>query len=161
LSDSLQHWRKANINGVACLVPCDEETEAWLKRRKTDSVVAMNPDHVRNAERSAIYWVVCSLVAENHEELRDREAVSDTLKTLAGLVHVWSLTLPDGEKCFLKKPRSISFAKMREDEFEFFIEKAFGLIESHLLPGVDIEELRKEAYIRSGADVSRAPKGPS
>lgn len=114
----------------------------------------MKPEHVRNAERSALYWVTCSIVAENHAELVDRVQVSDTIKQLAGLVNVWSVTLPSGEKCFWSKPRSIAFQKMREAEFSDFLEKAFRIIETELLPGVSVESLRKEAFLRSGCEAA-------
>ncbi len=155
MSEAPQHWRAAIVNGVRCLVPTDEATEAWLKRRKVGEAVAMKPDHIRNAERSALYWATCATVAENHAELTDRVQVSDTLKQLAGLVNVWSVTLPDGEKCFWAKPRSIAFQKMTEEEFVPFMEKSFRLIESHLWPGVDVDELRKEAFLRSGVSNGR------
>lgn len=55
---ALLHFRKANVNGVSALVPTDEESEAWLKRIKIGAAVAMSAEQVRNAERSALYWVM-------------------------------------------------------------------------------------------------------
>lgn len=150
MSDAPQHWRKAVVSGVACLVPSDEGTDAWLKRRKIGAAVAMNPDHVRNAERSALYWVICSIVADTHSELTTREEVSDAIKLLSGHVHISTVTMPDGERVFLRRPRSIAFAKMEEPEFESYLERALRVIETQLLPGCDIEELRKDAYLRAG-----------
>ena len=150
MSDAPQHWRKAIVSGVACLVPTDEASETWLKRRKIGEAVAMQPDHVRNAARSALYWTVCAIVAETHPQLKSREEVSDTLKLLAGLVQVWTVELASGEKCFLRKPKSISFASMSEDEFEAYMQSAFDLIERDLLPGCDLDELRRDSLLRSG-----------
>jgi hypothetical protein len=155
MADAPQNWRVANVNGVKCIVPTDDETTAWLQKRKLGSVVSMRVDQVRNAERNALYWCVCTLIAENHPTISDREQASDTLKLLTGLVHVWSVTLPDGEVVYMRRPRSISFAQMPEDEFERFMSAAFACVETSLLPGVDLEELRKEAYLRAGADVSK------
>jgi hypothetical protein len=39
---------------------------------------------------------------------------------------------------------------MDETEFQAYFERALMVIETELLPGVDIIELSKEAYLRSG-----------
>lgn len=145
-----QFWTKTVVNGVNCLVPADDATADWLKKRKIGADVALEVEGVRNIKQLKLYWVVCALVAENHEELEDRVAVSDTLKLLSGLVHVWEITLPSGERCFLRKARSVAIAAMKEDEFEAYMNRAFETIETALLPGVDIEAMRKEAYLRAG-----------
>lgn len=155
MSRAPQYWHKANVNGVACLVPGDEETEAWLKRRKFGDAVAMNPDHVRNAKQSKYYWVVCGIVAENHAELKDKDSVSDALQNLAGDVDVIMFTLPGGERIFQSRLRSLAFQSMKDEHFEAYMTRAFEIIESELLPGIDLEELRMEAVIRSGFNVSR------
>lgn len=149
-----QHWKKTVINGIPCLVPAEEWTDEWLSKVKVGTTIALSIGHIRNAARSALYWVVCGLVAKNHPELNHREKVSDTLKQLAGLVSVWSVTLPGGEKVYWAKPKSIAFANMTEDRFQEFMESAFRLIETELWPGVDLEALRQEANARAGADVS-------
>lgn len=154
MSRAPQYWHKANVNGVACLVPGDEETEAWLKRRKFGDAVALNPDHVRNAKQSKYYWCVMGIVAENHAELKDKDSASDAIQHLAGDVDVIRYTLQSGERIFQARPRSLSFQSMKDEHFEAYMQKAFEIIEAELLPGIDLEELRKEAVIRSGFNVS-------
>jgi hypothetical protein len=146
------HFRRQGF----VLVPADDETSEWIAKRKQGEAVAMSAEQVRNAERSALYWVLCSLVAKNHATLKTREQVSDTLKLLCGLVETWSVTLETGERCFWAKPRSISFASMSEGEFEKYFEASLDMIAEQLLPGVDVEELRKEAYLAAGSISSSA-----
>lgn len=145
-----QHWRKAIIDGKPCLVPADDVTREWLQGRAAGAGVALTVDHVRNAERSALYWVLCGIVAENSAEKMDREAASDTIKIMTGHVRAWSATIEGGSRAFFKAPRSISFASMKEDAFEVFFDRALEVIATELLPGVDVEELRREAYLNAG-----------
>ena len=143
------HFRKALVNGVPCLVSTDDEAAAWLRRQKIGAAVAMSADQVRNAERSALFWCLCSLVAENHTELKSREEVKAAICILAGLTDVTAFETSAG-RVIMRQPRSIAFANMGEDEFQAFFERALDVIEAELLPGVDIEELRRESYLRSG-----------
>jgi hypothetical protein len=152
-----QHWRKIAFNGTPALVPSDDETTEWLKRIKSGSVVAMDPNQIRNADRSALFWVLAGIVAENHEELTDKDAVASFLKTRTGYVRVFTVTLPaDPETSApettvtIRDPKSIAFANMPEDEFVRFFDQALRVITSELMPGVDIDALRKEAYSRAG-----------
>lgn len=144
-------FRKTNINGVAALVPSDEDSEAWLKRRKFGDAVALEAVGVRNMERLNLYWVLCGLVAENHADLTSKDAVDEALKVLGGHFSAWITELPDGSKLIIRKAKSIAVANMKEADFEAYFERCLALIGSELLPGADIEEMRKEAYVRSGA----------
>lgn len=145
------HFRSARVNGECALIPCDDAAEAWLRRRKVGDAVAVEPIQVRNAERSALYWVLCSLVADNHAELKTRENVSDAIKLLSGYVELCSFNV-GGSRYILRKPKSIAFASMSESQFEIFFESALQVIGSDLLPGVDIEAMRREAYLRAGQE---------
>lgn len=144
------HFRKTNINGVSCLVPTEEGAEDWLRRRKIGEVVAMSSDQVRNAARSALYWTLCGIVAENHPELKTKDEVSDALQVLCGLATVTAFDTSGG-RIWMRRPRSLAFANMGEDEFQTYFNNALGAIGSELLPGVDVEELKNESYLRSGA----------
>ena len=110
-------------------------------------IVSTSP---RNVSRHRLYWALCSLVSDNHETLTTREAVSDALKIMAGHFEPAQIKLPGGDSLWLRMPKSISFAKMAEADFGEYLNTCFDLIGSQLLPGVDVDELRKEAYTRSG-----------
>lgn len=143
-------WRKTAIHGVECLIPADDETRDWLRRRKAGDFVAMVPEQVRNAARLAIYWIWCKLIAEQRPDYGDRVSVSDSIKILTGHFRPVHLSLPDGSPVLVKSPKSIAFASMREDAFEDFMLRAEEATESVLLPGVSIDDVRREAYIRAG-----------
>lgn len=151
------HFRKTLINGVPALVPTDDAATDWLRKRKINDAVAMSADQVRNAERSALYWVLCGLVAENSEEIASKQAASAVIQILTGCVHIASY-MDGGKQRFIQYPKSLAFANMGEDEFEIFFNLALEAISTVLLPGVDIEELRKEAYLRSGGMESSTRK---
>lgn len=133
------------------LYPADDDAFDWLRRRKAASTVLIEPIQVRNVDRLKLYFVLCGLVAENHGELTSKDAVDEAIRNLAGLVHVFSCTLPNGETLLMKRAKSIALASMQEVEFERFLDRVVDIISTYLLPGVDIEEMRKEAYVRAAA----------
>lgn len=149
------HFRAEIRGGVKCLVPLDDAAEAYMARRKPGATVALESLQIRNAKFSAIYWIYCRLVAENHEELASADSVDSVLRAMAGHWEVICFTLPDGTKEFHRQAKSLSFASMNEDAFQDYVTRCEHIIAQYLLPGVDIEEMRKEAYVRAGED---APK---
>lgn len=128
-----------------------DDATPWLARQKQGAPLIIEPLMIRNAERAALYHVVCGIVAENHEELTTKHQVDEALRHLAGHFEVVAWTPPNGKRMFIQRVKSIAFTKMKEYEFELFMNRAFELIQSQLLPGVDIDVLRKEAFVRSGA----------
>lgn len=133
------------------LEPVEDDTEKWLRRRKQGDAVVMKAVTVRNAERLALYWVLAGIVAENHEELTHKDAVDEALKIFGGHFEVFAVTLPGGRRQFIQRAKSIAIENMEEPEFEAYFERALEIIHSVLLPGIDVDALRKEAYARSGA----------
>lgn len=144
------HFRRANVNGVSCLVPTDDDTGAWLQKRKIGAVVAMSADQVRNAERNALFWVLCQIVTENSADVESKEQAACIIQILTGCTHVGSY-MEGGKRRFVQWPKSLAFANMDEAEFEAFFNRALDAIEQVLLPGVDIDDLRRESYLRAGA----------
>ena len=131
------------------LVPAEDPAVEWLRRRKDGAAVVMSPVQVVNAERRALFHVLCGIVAENHEELKTKDAVDEVVRHLTGHFEVVAWTPPNGKRMFIQRAKTVSYA-LPEDEFEAFFTRALEVIQSQLLPGVDIDELKKEAYLRSG-----------
>ncbi len=145
----LLHFAKDVIGGRSVLVANDVEAAEWMSKRKPGQIVAMDPVQVRNAKRSALYRVICRIVADNHPDLTDGEAVSDAIKLLTGCFNVVAFDTPGG-RIFWRKPKSLSFANMKEDDFEAYFDRAMQAISEVLLPGCDIDAMRKDAYLASG-----------
>ncbi|MDE2103126.1 MAG: hypothetical protein KGL39_38125 [Patescibacteria group bacterium] len=143
------HFVRETIGGRGCLVANDLEAAEWMARLKSRQIVAMDPAQVRNAKRSALYWVLCGIVADNHPELTNKDAVSHALQILTGCVNVYSFDTQGG-RIFVREPKSLAFANMSEDDFERHFEASLRVIGLELLPGCDIEEMRKDAYLASG-----------
>jgi hypothetical protein len=104
----------------------------------------------RSIAQHRLYWALCAIVSENHEDLPSAEAASDCIKIAAGHFESCAVALPDGERLWIQRPKSISFAAMGQEEFAAFFSAALDVICSALLPGLDVGELRKEAYLRTG-----------
>ncbi len=139
----------------ATLLPVLADGREWLERRRDGSAVILEPVQVRNVERNALYWCLCQLVVENQDQLKDKVAVDLALKLRAGHSELVQYRLPDGEWVLVQIPGSIAFANMKEYEFEAYLTRALEVIATELLPGVDVDALRKEAYVASGNEFAR------
>jgi hypothetical protein len=95
----------------------------------------------RNLAQHRRYWLLCSLVAINHESLADAESVHQCLKLLTGWTDKVALK-STGE--ILMVPRSISFTKMDAGEWDDYYARARDAVCEHLLPGVQLPELEEE-----------------
>jgi len=93
----------------------------------------------RNSQQHRFYWALCRLVALNHEELKDAEAVHQAIKLLSG-----HFDLVQVGKHMVRIPRSTSFDKMSQEEFDKFLAKAKDVVVQDLLPGVGLRELNDE-----------------
>lgn len=137
------------------LVPVADDSSEWLAKRKNGAPIILAPIQVRNVDRHRLYFVLCGLVAENHSDLTHKDTVDQAIRILTGHFDVVSWRPPFGRRVFIRQARSLSFANMSESDFEAFFDRALRAIETDLWPGVDIDALRKEAYVRSGHGLER------
>lgn len=107
----------------------------------------------RNVARHRLFWALCALAAENSDDLPTPEAVCDVVKAMAGHFSVHQVSKAGADPVFVRVLKSISFASMGEEEFAPFFERALTIIEAYIMPGVDLDDLRKEAFIRARLDV--------
>lgn len=129
-------WRK----GVGCLVPFDDAAKAQMKRWKIGDTIAINAKRPRNARHHAKFQKLVDLVYENQDHYEQREHFVAALKTALG--HCDLIEGKGGKMIAI--PKSISFAKMGQDEFDDFYSRALDLIAKHFLPGVETDALRAE-----------------
>ena len=126
---------------LAGLAPADDEAGTALRKIPVGSVVKADVRRPRSLQQHRRYWLLCSLVAENHEQLQTRDQVHDVLKLLTGLYTVVALK-STGE--VLRVPRSISFGEMSQEDFDDYYRRACDAVVEHLLPGVQLNEVREE-----------------
>jgi hypothetical protein len=129
---------------LGALRPANPAAERALAAIEGNSPVRVEIKQTRgNAGRMALYWIVLSKAAEALSEVVDGDALDDTmlhqvLKDRRGLYT--TTTLPSGE--VLKNYRSISFAKMTENERAEYVDWAFRTLAKWI--GCTVEELTTE-----------------
>lgn len=138
------------------LRPIDEAGEEVLRHLKTGDLVKVDVKRPRNVKFFRMFWVMMTLVHRNlSDELADEYPTVETLvaafKISTG--HRDVVALPTGQKVYI--PKSISWAKMTEDEFSQFYDRCADIIAKHYLPGVTSDNLKAEVEsligIRSAA----------
>lgn len=129
---------------LGALRPANPAAERALAAIEGSSPVRVEIKQTRgNAGRMALYWIVLAKAAEALSEVVDGDALDDTmlhqvLKDRRGLYT--TTTLPSGE--VLKNYRSISFAKMTENERAEYVDWAFRTLAKWI--GCTVEELTTE-----------------
>jgi hypothetical protein len=123
------------------LAAADAEALDALKKLTLGSSVTVEIKRPRNTGQHRLYWALCTLVADHHQELSTAEQVHETIKLLTGHCDVVALR-STGE--VVRVPRSISFNRMSNEEFVAFFRKAKDVVCEHLLPGVHLKEVEDE-----------------
>lgn len=126
-------------------------------KRKAGEPIVIEPVQIRHVKRHKLYFVLAAIVAENHHDLTHKDAVDQAIRLLTGHFDVVSWKPPHGPRVFVRQARSIKWSSMSDADFELFFERALRVIETELLPGVDVDGLRKEAYLRAGHGLVATP----
>lgn len=116
----------------------DEELCAELPKNTNLRAAFSRP---RNIPRHRLYRVVLRLVVHNTDKFATEEALHKTLLVGCGVVE--PVITVQGE--ILMIPSSTAFEAMPEDEFKSYFDDAMRIIETHVIPGVDLSLLLKEA----------------
>lgn len=129
---------------LGALRPANPAAEKALAALEGNSPVRIEIKQTRgNQGRMALYWITLAKAAEALSDMVQGDALDDAmlhqvLKDRRGLYT--TTTLPSGE--VLKNYRSISFAKMTEDERTAYVDWAFKTLAKWL--GCTVEELTME-----------------
>ena len=124
---------------MGALRPADEAAEAIMSKCREDELIAVVVKRGRNLAHHRKLFKLFQIVAENQSHYKDAEEVlvafkfaigwTDKIKTKRGVVEI---------------PRSISFAKCDQTEFDLFYSKAVDFLVQEVIPGTDGDELRRE-----------------
>lgn len=116
------------------LMPFDEEAQKKFDKWKADSLVECEPKQPRNYEHHKKFFALVDLVYKSTEEFTNSHECLEWFKIKCGVYK----TIKVGET-YYPITGSISFAKMSQDDFNIFYDRA---IDSALtIIPIDKEEL--------------------
>jgi hypothetical protein len=95
----------------------------------------------RSGPRHRLYRVILRIVVNNTDLFATEDALHDTLLLANGVVRPVMTTA--GEIIMI--PSSTAFDAMPEEEFKAYFDQAMETIQTHIIPGIDLDDLLKEA----------------
>lgn len=101
---------------------------------------------LRSVPRNNLYWAVLRLVLENNDHFIIAEKIHDMMLTALNVVD-WYI---DIEGVMQAKPSSTAFENMSEEDFKTYFDAVVTIICTKIMPGMDPDELIKEAKERCG-----------
>jgi len=123
-----------------CLYPVDDRARESLSKVPPGSEIGIRISHDRSLPMHNRFWKVLDVVAKaTHWETPERLLVG--LKLRLGRYDICQL--PNGQK--VPVPNSISFAAMKQVEFERFYQDAMNVLQTEVAPGLDIDQIEIEA----------------
>jgi hypothetical protein len=120
-------------------VPADEEAGKLFKRVSLGEIVSLEGRQPRNLKWHRKYWVLIGVIQDNISGVRSKEDISDAIKI--GIGHTRKIVMKRGT---YEIPKSISFAKMSQSEWEVFWDLAIKFVCSEILPGMDNDVLTQQ-----------------
>jgi hypothetical protein len=95
----------------------------------------------RSGPRHRLYRVILRIVVNNTDLFATEDALHDTLLLANSVVRPVMTTA--GEIIMI--PSSTAFDAMPEEEFKAYFDQAMETIQTHVIPGIDLDDLLKEA----------------
>ena len=120
------------------LVPTTEDGKEWLAKLPMGEILRGKFSRPRNGKHHAKYWAMLGLVASNTERLTSDE-IHRVIKYRCGIGRI--IQTKTGPFWL---EGSISFAKMNQDQFEEFYQRAVGFVCDEIIPGLDNADLERE-----------------
>ena len=128
--------------------PADDLAADALKRFKQKEVVKCKLTKPRNVGFHRRFFALMNVAFENQDKYLDLDTFLTVIKYMTGHCDWLDETNPHGKAIKIPIPKSISFAKMDETEFREFYGKAFNVIVTRILGGVDEKELERAVIER-------------
>ena len=126
---------------LGALVPADGAAITVLSKVRHGEDVQVEIKRPRNIRHHRKFFALVNLVFENQEHYASVEDLLAALKSAVG--HCTLIDARDGGTR-IAVPKSISFAKMDQAEFDAFYEKCLDVVARYFLPGVESDALRAE-----------------
>lgn len=137
------------IKKLGALRPIDDTGQEVLGHLGDGEIIEVEFRKKRNVQHHRKFWALMTIVWNNidHGRYPTVESLVAAIKISTG--HREMITLPNGTEVYI--PRSISFAKMDQTEFERFYDRMCDVIAEYWLPGVTSQELNTEVSVMIGA----------
>jgi hypothetical protein len=150
-SKSKNPWIFVVKNEDGYLQPFANYDKEQFEQLSANVVLRVNIAQQRSQPRHRLYRVVLRQVVKNTDLFVDEDSLHKTLLVGCGVVEpVLTVT---GEIIMVHS--STAFDAMKEEIFKVYFDQALNIITTHIIPGVDIEELldeaRKEANYKEAA----------
>lgn len=125
------------IRSVNGLTPADDAAREMLEGLAIGKMVKASVSRPRNLQHHRLYWALCSAIASSIGA--QRENISDVIKIRTG-----HFTVVQAKSERYRFPKSISFAKMSQDEFNTFFKECTRVVCEEFLPHMTPSDLTKE-----------------
>lgn len=122
------------------LSPIDEIGQEALRSIAIGDLIRVRMTKLRNPQHHRLFFALVNKVYENQDHYHNVEHFLTALKVALG--HCDTVICKNGNTAYI--PKSISFARMDQIEFDQFFNKAVDLICRDFLPGVKSDDLRRE-----------------
>lgn len=121
------------------LEPIDEMGREILAQLG-NAIVTVTVKKSRNVGHHRKFFALLALIHSNQSHYRSIDELLDAIKVYVG--HCVVMQLRDGTE--VRVPKSISFSKMDQTEFNAFWDRVVKVVCEQILPGVTKEELERE-----------------
>jgi len=132
------------------LAPIDDAGQEMLRKVAVGRLVKARVTQSRNIHHHRMFFALLNLVYDNLPETVEINSVDALLGALKLATGHYEVCKSSAGKEF-RIPKSISFAKMDQTEFDQFFQRCCDVIVKHFLPGVTSEQLRSEILDLVGA----------
>lgn len=99
----------------------------------------------RSGPRHRLYRVTLRIIVNNTDKFSTEDALHKTLLLACNVTE--PILTTEGE--FIYVPSSTAFDAMPEEEFKIYFDRAMEIVASVIIPGLDLDELLKEARAQS------------
>jgi len=125
--------------GNNALHPVGDVAEEFFAKLKWGMDMLVTISRPRNLAHHRKFFTMVHKVFQNQEVYRSEDDLLDALKIAIG--HVKRIIVKGVEHVI---PKSISFAKMDQDEFDDFYKRAVDFVRTDVIPGLGVAELENE-----------------
>jgi hypothetical protein len=140
-------FRKTFVDGFSSpvLVPHAPYDVEMLERFPEGVPLRIQLAQPRSGPRHRLYRVALRIVVDNTDKFSTEDALHKSLLLACNVTE--PVVTMAGE--FIYFPSSTAFDAMPEEEFKVYFDTAMEIIASAVIPGLDLEELLKEARAKS------------
>jgi hypothetical protein len=140
-SKSKNPWIYVVKNDDGNLVPYANYDREMFEGIPFNKVLRVNIAQQRSAPRHRLYRVILRIVVKNTDLFTTEDSLHKTLLLGCGVVEPIMTTT--GEIIMI--PSSTAYDAMTEEPFKAYLDRALCIIETNIIPGIDLESLLKEA----------------